>query len=514
MRKLFYTIVLLCSANISLYADNKPVIKNHNFDVMRNLEVFSSIYKNLDMMYVDSLDPDKTVGIGIKAMLRSLDPYTEYYPANEVKNLKTMLTGKYAGIGAIIKQDLRDSCIVIDEPYENMPASIIGLQKGDKVIAIDDSSMIGKKVDYVSSRLRGEAGTSFSLKIERNGKIYKKKVTRKAIQLPSVPYYGLLKSNNDIGYLLLTQFTDECSRDIRRALVEMRGQGMKKLIFDLRNNGGGSLAEAIKIVNMFVPKDVTIVTTKGKITRSNNEYKTESEPLDTIMPVVVLVNENSASASEITAGSLQDLKRATILGKKTYGKGLVQQPIELPHDASLKVTTSRYYLPAGECVQGIGVKPDIEVSNDSLPNIAAYLCGSGLDSTEVEFHWVVDYIRKHKKIAPAEDFHLTDSEWNDFKETVLKSGFKYDRETSKEFDELVKFAKFEGYYDDAKDEFEALKTKLTHNLSKELDKNRTIIQRLIEQDIITAYYFQRGNIASAIQHDKQVKKAVEFLEQK
>ena len=514
MKNILYAIVLFCSVNISLHADNKPVIKNHNFDVMRNLEVFSSIYKNLDMMYVDSLDPDKTIGIGIKAMLRSLDPYTEYYPANEVKNLKTMLTGKYAGIGAIIKQDLRDSCIVIDEPYENMPASIIGLQKGDKVIAIDDSSMIGKKVDYVSSRLRGEAGTSFILKIERNGKTYKKKVTRKSIQLPSVPYYGLLKSNNDIGYLLLTQFTDDCSRDIRRALVEMRGQGMKKLIFDLRNNGGGSLAEAIKIVNMFVQKDITIVTTKGKIARSNNEYKTESEPLDTIMPVVVLVNENSASASEITAGSLQDLKRATILGKKTYGKGLVQQPIELPHDASLKVTTSKYYLPAGECVQGIGVKPDIEVSNDSLPNIAAYLCGSGLDSTEVEFHWAVDYIRKHKSIAPAEDFHLSDAEWNDFKEAVLKSGFKYDRETSKEFDELVKFAKFEGYYDDAKDEFEALKTKLTHNLSKELDKNRKIIQRLIEQDIITAYYFQRGSIANAIQHDKQVKKAVEVLEQK
>ena len=513
-RNIVTLAILLLTICNAIYAEDKPAVKNHRFDVMRNLETFSALYKNLDMMYVDSLDPDKTVGIGIKAMLRSLDPYTEYYPASEVKNLKTMLTGKYAGIGALIKHDLRDSCIVIDEPYENMPAATAGLKRGDKIISIDDSLMQGKKVDYVSSHLRGEAGTTFSLKIERDGKIIKKKITRKSIQLPCVPYYGILDKENGIGYLLLTQFTDECSRDIRRALVEMRGEGMKSLIFDLRNNGGGALAEAIKIVNMFVPKGVTIVTTKGKIARSNNEYKAESEPLDTVMPVVVLVNENSASASEITAGALKDFKRATIIGKKTYGKGLVQQPIELPHDASFKVTTSRYYLPAGECVQGIGVKPDIEVSNDSLPNIAAYLCSSGLDSTEVVFHWEVDYIKSHKKIAPATEFHLTDAEWNNLKETIIKSGFKYDRETSKEFDELIKIAKFEGYYDDAKEEFEALKTKLNHNLAKELDNNRSIIQRLVEQDIVTAYYFQKGSVACTLQYDKQVKKAIETLRMK
>ena len=510
-RNIVTLAILLLTICNAIYAEDKPAVKNHRFDVMRNLETFSALYKNLDMMYVDSLDPDKTVGIGIKAMLRSLDPYTEYYPASEVKNLKTMLTGKYAGIGALIKHDLRDSCIVIDEPYENMPAATAGLKRGDKIISIDDSLMQGKKVDYVSSHLRGEAGTTFTLKIERDGKIIKKKITRKSIQLPCVPYYGILDKENGIGYLLLTQFTDECSRDIRRALVEMRGEGMKSLIFDLRNKGGGALAEAIKIVNMFVPKGVTIVTTKGKIARSNNEYKAESEPLDTVMPVVVLANENSASASEITAGALKDFKRATIIGKKTFGKGLVQQPIELPHDASFKVTTSRYYLPAGECVQGIGVKPDIEVSNDSLPNIAAYLCSSGLDSTEVVFHWEVDYIKSHKKIVPATEFHLTDAEWNNLKETIIKSGFKYDRETSKEFDELIKIAKFEGYYDDAKEEFEALKTKLNHNLSKELDNNRSIIQRLVEQDIVTAYYFQKGSVACTLQHDKQVKKAIETL---
>ncbi len=515
MKKIFITIVtIIAISGTTIYADDKSSAKNHNFDVMRNIEIFSAVYKNIDMMYVDTLDPDKTVSTGIKSMLRSLDPYTEYYPADEVKNLKTMLTGKYAGIGALIRQDLRDSCIVIDEPYENMPATEAGLKKGDKIISIDDSTMLGKKVDYVSKNLRGEAGTTFVLKIERNGKILKKKITRKSIQLPSVPYYGLLTQDNSIGYLLLTQFTDDSSRDIRRALVEMRGQGMKSFILDLRNNGGGALAEAIKIVNMFVPKDVTIVTTKGKIARSNNEYKTESEPLDTLMPVVILVNENSASASEITAGALKDLKRATIVGKKTYGKGLVQQPMNLPHDASMKVTTSRYYLPAGECVQGIGVQPDVEASNDSLPNIAAYLCSSGLDSTEVTFHWIVDYIKEHKKIAPAVEFRLTDKEWENYKEAVLKSGFKYDRETSKEFDEFVKIAKFEGYYDDAKEEFEALKKKLSHNLSKELDNNRDIIQRLIEQEIITAYYYQKGSIAHAIQKDKQIEKAIEVIKTK
>ncbi len=518
------------------------------YDIARNLETFTAIYKYLDQMYVDTLDPNETVGAGIKAMLRSLDPYTEYYPADEVKDLKQMLTGKYAGIGALIKYDFRSQRVVIDEPYEGMPAAEAGLKKGDVVLAIDDSTMVGKTTSEVSSKLRGEPGTTFLLKVERSvpgqkkPQVLKLKVTRRSIQLPSVNYYGMLEPG--VGYLLLTQFTEDCSKDVRRAIVDMRQQGMKALVFDLRNNGGGSLAEAIKIVNMFVPKGVTLVTTKGRMKRANNEYKTEQEPIDTVMPVAVLVNENTASASEITAGSLQDLDRATIIGTRTFGKGLVQQPVELPHDGSLKVTISKYYIPSGRCIQAInykhsgggykehipdslthefktksgrivrdggGIKPDLEVKPDSVPNIVYYLGHGALDSTEVVHYYVVDYIHRHDSIAPAREFHLTDADYAEFKKQVLESGFKYDRETSKIYDKLVDAAKFEGYYDDSKAEFEALKTKLQHNLSRELDKNRAEIQRMLEGDIISAYYYQRGTIAHSIDSDNQVKKAVETL---
>ena len=559
-------IMVLALATLHAWGEDAPENRNHNFDVARNIEIFSSIYKQLDMMYVDTLDPNITVGSGIKAMLRSLDPYTEYYPPEEVKDLKTMLTGKYAGIGAMIKLDLLHDRVIIDEPYEGMPAAEAGLKKGDVIVAIDDTLMAGKSVSYVSSRLRGEPGTTFALKILRptankgKGKTMKMKVTRRAIQLPCVPYYGIIGSDGiaaheegeagvaaeerKTGYVMLTQFTDDCARDVRRALVDLRHQGMTSLILDLRENGGGSLNEAIKIVNMFVEKGQTLVTTKGKLKRSNNEYKTTTEPLDTVMPIVVLVNGNTASASEITAGSLQDLDRAVILGTRTYGKGLVQVPVELPHDASLKVTISKYYIPSGRCIQAInykhtgggyrehipdslthefrtragrivrdggGIKPDVELKGDSLPNIAAYLCTTGLDSTEVETHYVIDYVANHPTIAPAGQFHITDADYEEFKDRIIKSGFKYDRETAKKFDELVNLAKFEGYYDEAKDEFESLKSRLTHNLSKELDNNRKVIQRLIEQDIISCYYYQKGTIECSLPYDKQVNRALELL---
>ena len=560
MNHILKCLALLMVSAISAFTWGEE--KNHNFTVTKNLDTFSALYKQLDMMYVDTLDADVTVGNGIKAMLHSLDPYTEYYPASEMKDLKQMLTGKYAGIGALIKKDLRTGNVVIDEPYEGMPADEAGLKKGDVIVAVDDTTMTGKEVAYVSSHLRGDPGTSFKLtyipaatamhsatgkEALRNAKRAKTRtvtITRKSIQTPSVPYYGFIKGRNDIGYLVLTQFTENCARDVRRALVDMRSKGMGKLILDLRGNGGGSLAEAITIVNMFVPKGVTLVTTKGKIKRSNSVYKTTQEPLDSIMPVVVLVNNNTASASEITAGSLQDLDRAVVMGTRTYGKGLVQQTVDLPHDGSLKLTVSKYYIPSGRCIQAInykhtgggykesipdslthefktrggrtvrdggGIKPDIEVKPDSLPNIALYLSHSGLDSTEVAHYYVVDYINSHPTIAPAAEFHLTDTDFADFKQRVIASGFKYDRETSKEFKKLVDFAKFEGYYDGAKPEFEALEQKLQHNLERELDNNRKVICQMLEQDIVSAYYYQRGAIAHMVDGDTQVQRAIELL---
>ena len=517
--------------------------KNHDFVVAKNMDVFTSIYKNLDMMYVDTLDADEVIGNGINAMLQSLDPYTEYYPESEVKELKNMLTGKYAGIGSVVRYNYQLGYTVISEPYEGMPAQEAGLKKGDIILSINDSTMKGKEVSYVSDRLRGEPGTSFILKVKRpsTGKVMKVKLTRRTIQMPFIPYYGLL--DGGIGYINFNSFTDQCAKDVRRAFIDLKKQGAKKLVFDLRNNGGGSVSEAVSIVNMFLPKDKVVLTMKGKLQRANNEYKTTVEPIDTLMPIVVLVSGNTASAAEILSGSLQDYDRAIILGTRTYGKGLVQATMDLPYNGQMKLTTSKYYIPSGRCVQALnykhskggyvehvpdsltkvfytaggrevrdggGVKPDVEVKPDSLPNIAYYLAGAR-DSNELMLNYEVDYIAKHPAIAPAKDFALTDADYEEFKARVLKADFKYDRETEKYLKDLMKLARFEGYYDDAKPEFDALAKKLSHNVAKDLDYNKQYIKRLLENDIVAAYYYQGGAIRNSLRYDKQVKEAVRLL---
>lgn len=518
--------------------------KNHDFKVSKNLEVFNDIYRYLDMIYVDTLDADEVIGTGIKGMLNSLDPYTEYYPESEVNNLKKMLTGKYVGIGAIIRPNMQLGRIVIDEPYEGSPAAEAGLKKGDIILSIDDTTMTDKNTSFVSSHLRGDPGTTFLLKIKRpsTGKKMQMRITRRAITLPYLPYYGM--RDDSIGYINLNSFTDGCSKDVRRAFIDLKHRGMKGLVFDLRGNGGGSVSEAVQIVNMFVPKDITLVRTRGKMKRMNNDYKTTVEPIDTVMPIVVMVNGETASASEITSGGLQDLDRAVVLGTRTYGKGLVQAPVDLPYNGQLKLTTGKYYIPSNRCIQAInykharggytehvpdsltktfytrngrevrdggGIKPDVEVKPDSLPNIAYYLSVTGLDSTEVLLNYEIDYIAKHPTIAPAGKFEITDEEYEDFKERVLKSGFKYDAESAKVLDRLKKIATFEGYYDDAKPEFEALEKKLKHNLATDLDRNKQLIKQIIGADIVAAYYWQSGSIENSLNYDKQMKEACRLL---
>lgn len=544
MKKLFivFCLWILAFGGAAVAQNNSD--KDHNFKVAKNLETFSAIYKYLDLMYVDTLNADEVVGNGINYMLHSLDPYTVYYPEDKVKDLDLMISGKYAGIGAVIRYNFAIKNTIIDQPYENMPASEAGLKKGDIILAIGDSSMVGKDVSYVSNRLRGDAGSRFVLTIKRpsTGKKMKFKITRRSIQLPAVPYYGL--QDDGVGYLNLNSFTTDCSKDVRRAFLDMKKQGMKSLVLDLRNNGGGSLQEAINIVNMFVPKGITLVKTIGKIERANKEYKTTVEPIDTVMPIVVLVNDETASASEITSGSLQDLDRAVILGTRTYGKGLVQVSMDLPYNANLKLTTSKYYIPSGRCIQAInykhsnggytehvpdslthvfytadgrevrdggGIKPDIEVQPDSLPNIAFYLTSSGRDSSEVMLNWELKYLRTHPTIAPAKNFVISDADYADFKQAVLKSGFKYDRESKKYLEGLVKLARFEGYYDDAKPEFDALEKKLNHNIAKDLDYNKQTLKQLLTSDLVSAYYYQRGSMENSLQFDKQWKRAVELL---
>lgn len=518
--------------------------RDHNFEVAKQLETFNAIYRNLDLMFVDTLNAEEVIGNGINAMLRSLDPYTEYYPASKKDDLKAMLTGKYAGIGALIRYHQKLKRVVIDEPYAGMPAAEVGLKKGDIILQIDDTLMTDKTVSYVSEHLRGDAGTSFVLKIKRptTGKVMKFKITRRNIQLPEIPYYGLREDG--IGYINLTTFVGEPSKPMRRAFVDLKQRGAKSLILDLRGNGGGSLAECIDIVNLWVPKGLTLVETRGKIARANSSYTTRLEPVDTLMPIVVLVNGETASASEITSGSIQDLDRGIIIGTRTYGKGLVQIPnIQLPYNGNLKLTTSKYYIPSGRCIQAInyrhsgggyseervpdslthvfhtlhgrevrdggGVTPDIEVKPDTLPNIAIYL--DRLDSTEVMFDYVTEYIAKHQQIAAPTEFHLSDAEFSDFKQRVIESGFSYDPVSEKRFEELVKVAQFEGYYEDAKPEFEALKAKLKHDIASDLDRNRETLCQLLEQDIIMAYYYQAGVVESGLLTDKQYLEAVRLL---
>lgn len=524
---------------ISVHAQNK----DHNLEVAKNLEVFNSIYKHLDLLYVDTLNAKEVVGNAINGMLRSLDPYTVYYSEDKTNELRTMLTGKYAGIGSIIRWNSQISNSVIEEPYEGMPAAEAGLRKGDVILSIDGESMKGKDNAYVSEHLRGDAGTTFELKIRRpsTGKEMRFKIKRRSIQMPAVPYYGVQQGG--IGYIKLNEFTENSAKIVRNAFIDMRHQQIKGLILDLRNNGGGSELEAANLVNLFVPKGVTVVSNRGKLKRANHDYKTTSEPIDTVIPIVVMVNGNSASSAEIVTGALQDMDRAVVLGTKTYGKGLVQMPIDLPYNSEMKVTTSRYYIPSGRCIQARkyrhndggsseviadstkrkfytlngrevldagGITPDVVVEGDSLPNIAYYLAAAR-DSNEVLLNYEVDYIAKHPTVAQPVDFELSDEDYAEFKKRVLDSGFTYDRTSEKFLKDLEQLTRIEGYYDDAKPEFEALKKKLSHNVAKDLEYNKQAIKNIINNDLMAAYYFQRGATQNSLRHDKQMDEAMKLI---
>ena len=519
---------------------------DHNFRVAKNLDIFNAIYRNLDLMYVDSLDADKTIGTAIRSMMRSLDPYTDYFPEDKAAEYKQMMTGKYAGIGSIISYSFTRKRVIINEPYEGMPAAEAGLKKGDIILSIDGESMAEKSTAYVSDHLRGEPGTTMVLKIERpsTGKKMTVKVQRKAIQMPYLPYYGMQKDG--IGYINYNQYVENSAKDVRRAFIDLKKQGMKGLVLDLRNNGGGSVQEALQILNMFIPKGRHLLSMKGKVKNANSSYNTTVEPIDTVMPIVVLVNEATASASEITSGTLQDYDRAVIMGTRTYGKGLVQIPnVSLPYNGKLKLTTAKYYIPSGRCIQALrykhtdngyvaenvpdslthefrtaagrivrdggGIKPDIEVKPDSLPNIAFYL--SRVDTTDILLNYEIDYIAAHPTVASPKDFELSDADYEQFKQRVIKSGFTYDQVSEKILKELENLARFEGYYDDAKPEFEALRQKLKHNIAKDLDYpyNKQKIKELIAADLMAAYYFEKGSLENSLRNDKQFAEAARLL---
>ena len=509
-----------------------------NFQIAKNLDIFNSIVKELDMFYVDTIDPNKTIREGIDNMLYSLDPYTVYYPENDQDELEMMVKGSYGGIGSLIRYNPKSKYTVIAEPYEGMPAAESGLKAGDLLLEIDGKDLKGNS--DVSTLLRGQVGTSFKLKVQRPGvkEPLEFNIVRRSIQMPTIPYYGVM--DGQVGYINLSSFSGNPSKDFKKAFLDLKKQGITSLVIDLRNNGGGLLDQAVEIVNMFVPRGKTIVTTKGKIKQASNTYKTLREPLDTDIPIAVLVNSGTASSSEILSGSLQDLDRAVIVGNRTYGKGLVQVPRSLPYGGNLKITTSKYYIPSGRCVQAIdyahrnedgsvaripdslttvfhtaagrevrdggGVSPDIEVKQERLPNILFYLVRDNLI-----FDYATDYCLKHPAIASAKEFELTDADYEEFKNKVKGADFKYDQQSEKILNTLKEAAEFEGYMKDASDEFKALENKLKHNLDRDLDYFSKDIKKMIAEEIIKRYYYQEGAIIQQLKDDKDLDEAVKVL---
>lgn len=529
-----FTILGLTSARI--WAQKTD---DHNFEMAKNLEIFHEIVSELDRFYVDTINPGSTIETGIQAMLRGIDPYTEYYPEKDMKDLKMMTTGKYAGIGAVIRQYTGRDYIYIDEPYEGMPAARYGLKAGDEILRINGESMKGKASAYVSDHLRGEADSKLTVTVRRPGvpDSLDIEVVRSVIALPAVPYYGMYKG---YGYILLDQFTENCSKNVMKAFVELKEQGAKGIILDLRGNGGGLLNEAVEIVGLFVPKGTKLVETRGKVPQAATTYYTQRNPIDEKMPLVVLTDDQSASASEIVAGSLQDLDRAVIVGVRTFGKGLVQTTRMLPFNGTLKVTTAKYYIPSGRCIQEIdyskrnekgqaqhipdsltkvfytaagrpvrdggGIRPDVQCKQDTMPDILYYLA-----QNVVLFDFVNDWCSRHESIAPAGEFKLTDDDYNAFKEFVCNSEFKFESNSGKALESLKKIAEREGLADKAQDEFKSLESKLQYDLRNDLDVFRKDLERVIEMEIIIRYYYQRGVVIYNMNSDRFLDEAVNIL---
>lgn len=508
------------------------------FEISKNLEIFTELYKELNIYYVDDTEPGKLMKTGIDAMLASLDPYTQYIPESDMEDYRFMTTGQYGGVGALIRR--RDDKILITEPYEGFPAMKAGIWAGDEVVEVDGRKVQGMDTEEVSKLLKGQAGSTVKVVTRREGmEPVTHVLTREEIKIPDVPYKGIIADG--IGYIKLNSFTQTASQEVRNAAKEMKEKGATKLVLDLRGNGGGLLREAVNIVNLFVPKNELVVETKGRIAEWDKTYRTLSEPLDATIPLVVLVDEQSASASEIVSGALQDLDRAVIVGDRTFGKGLVQQTRDLYYNSKLKVTVAKYYIPSGRCIQkldyahrdssgkaveveetttvqfktrngrpvtdGRGIHPDVSVEDPELAKVVG-----GLYAKDLFFDFATKYRLTHADIGPAEEFRITDALYQEFVDFVKGKEFDYDTETMEVLEALEKEAKKERYYEHAKAQIEALRKQLHPDPSEDLVRFRMDIEEVLRSELVARYHFQTGRAKASMATDPYVLKAVEVLQ--
>lgn len=523
--------VIVCGAN-ALKEDDK------NFEISKHMNIFATLFRDVNMFYVDEINPGDIMTTGIRAMLQSLDPYTVYYPESEMEDVKLMTTGEYAGIGSIISK--KGNQVIIREPYKGSPADLAGLLPGDVILSIDGHSTKDKDVESVSEMLKGQPGKEITLKIQRKyeDKPLEKKAIRKNIQLPSVPYYGLV--NDSTGYIYLSSFTAKAAEEVRKAITDLKSRKARSLILDLRGNSGGLLDQAVEIVNYFVPKGSKVVNTKGKVKQWDKEHYAEKNPIAPDMPLVVLIDRASASASEIVSGALQDLDRAVLIGERSFGKGLVQTVRDLAYNTKLKVTTAKYYIPSGRCIQALdythrnpdgsvgklpdsliteyststgrkvydggGIMPDVKMEPDEYAKITQELV-----LQDITFDFVNDYALQHPKVAAIEDFKISDKIYEEFKNYLKTNQFSYVTESQRALEKLTEIAKAERYYDSSKECIDRLKKDFSHSVDRDMNLFKEEIVSFLTEQFIQRYYYAEGVLQYKTHHDKNIDKATEVL---
>ena len=510
------------------------------FEISKNLDIFSSLFKEINQKYVDEPNPGKLVKDAIDGMLENLDPYTNFISESEIEDVRFMTTGQYGGIGSLIQQ--RDEYIIISEPYEGFPAQRAGLKAGDKILEVDGQSAKGKKTSEISTLLKGQQGTTLKLKIERDGQILIKEIKREEIKIDNIPYTGMLKDN--VGYIKLTGFTDKAGEEVEKSLLKLKAQGkLNGVILDLRGNGGGLLREAVNIANIFVKKGQEIVNTKGRLKEGSSTHTTENAPVDLEIPLVILVDRGSASASEIVSGSMQDLDRGVIIGQRTYGKGLVQNIFPLSYNTQVKITIAKYYTPSGRCIQAIdyanrnedgsvgripdslitafktkngrtvfdggGIAPDIDLDAEKYSEIEISLL-----TKNVIFDYATKFAKENVSISTPDIFVFTDKMYEDFMAFIANKEYDYQTKSEKAIETFKKIADDEKYFSKVEKEFEQLKTKLKHNKTEDLITYKTQIKRLLKDEIISRYYYQKGRIQSFLSDDPEIDKAIEVINNK